>query len=86
MSSDFHAEDCGTMNAVLRRMKLAEDDDSDDEGGWGADGDAPTLGELPVLPQVEEAQKAPWQLSGGRCAMSRAGVCAAQGARELSTV
>lgn len=52
-------------------MKLAEDDDSGDEGGWDADGDAPTLGELPVLPQVEEAHKAPWQLSGGCCAMSR---------------
>ena len=46
-------------------MKLAEDDDSGDEGGWDVDGDAPTLGELPVLPQVEEAHKAPWQLSGG---------------------
>ena len=69
--------DRGMTNAVLCRMKLA-DDDSDDEGGWDADGDAPTLGELPVLPQVEEAHKPPWQLSGGCCAVCWAGVCMAR--------
>ena len=70
--------DHGMMNTVLCSMKLAEDDDSDDGGGWDADGDAPTLGELPMLPQVEEAHKAPWQLSGGCCAVSWAGVCVAR--------
>ena len=69
-------------NTVLCRMKLAEDD-SNDEGGWDADGDAPTLGELPVLPQVEEAHKAPWQLSGGCCAMSWAGLCMARSTQAL---
>ena len=73
-SGKGHVTVCGMMHTVLCRMKLAEDDDSGDEGGWDADGDAPTLGELPVLPQVEEAHKAPWQLSGGRCATSWAGV------------
>ena len=66
------------MNTVPCRMKLAEDDDSNDEGGWDADGDAPTLGELPVLPQVEEAHKPPWQHSGGCCAMSWDVVCMAR--------
>ena len=48
----------------MRRLELANEDDSSDEGGWGDDDAAPTLKELPKLPQVEEAQKAPWLRSG----------------------
>ncbi len=50
--------------AALCRLELADDDDSSDEGGWGDDDAAPTLKELPKLPQVEEAHLAPWQRSG----------------------
>ena len=49
---------------MLCRLELANDDNSSDEGGWGDDDAAPTLKELPKLPQVEEAHKAPWQRSG----------------------
>ena len=53
-----------TVDGCVRRLELADDDDSSDEGGWGEDDAAPTLKELPKLPQVEEAERAPWQRSG----------------------
>ena len=58
------------------RLELADEDDSSDEGGWGEDDAAPTLKELPKLPQVEEAERAPWQRSGCPLALSAPPVCA----------
>ena len=52
------------------RLRLADDEDNENEDGWEDDGAAPTLNDLPKLPQVVEALKAPWQRSGAPCDLS----------------
>ena len=52
------------------RLRLADDEDDENEDGWEDDGTAPTLNDLPKLPQVVEALKAPWQRSGAPCDLS----------------
>jgi hypothetical protein len=54
----------------LCRLQLAGDADTENEDGWEDDGAAPSLNDLPKLPQVVEALKAPWQRSGAPCHLS----------------